>query len=112
VNHTRWKLSRERKAAKGYVEPPEVIAEREQIRLAHELGQLVHDRRAALRLTQSALGERLGVTADEVEAIELGGMLPITADLLVRLAVALEVAVDLHVVADGRNTVVFEERAA
>ncbi|WP_328501772.1 hypothetical protein OG828_18715 [Streptomyces sp. NBC_00457] len=47
-----------------------------------------------------------------MEAIELGGMLPITADLLVRLAVALEVAVDLHVVADGRNTVVFEERVA
>jgi ribosome-binding protein aMBF1 (putative translation factor) len=112
VNHTRWKLSRERKAAEGYVEPPEVVAEREQIRLAHALGQLVYDRRVALGLTQSALGERLGMTSDEVEAVELGGMLPITADLLVRLAAALDVTVDLHVVSGGDNTVVFEEHAA
>ncbi|MGV9343208.1 helix-turn-helix domain-containing protein [Streptomyces spiralis] len=112
MNHTRWKLARERKTAEGYVEPPEVIAEREQIRLAHELGQLVYDRRTALGLAQAALGERLGLTADEVEAIEVGGMLPITADLLVRLAVALDVSVDLHVVSDGGNTVGFGDHAA
>ncbi|MET9964616.1 helix-turn-helix transcriptional regulator [Streptomyces sp. NPDC006356] len=112
MNHTSWKLSRERRAAEGYVEPPEVVAEREQIRLAHALGQLVYDRRMALRLTQSALGERLSMSGDEVEAIELGGMLPITADLLVRLATALDVTVDLHVVSGGHHTVVFEEHAA
>ncbi|MFI7301079.1 hypothetical protein [Streptomyces sp. NPDC050121] len=44
--------------------------------------------------------------------VELGGMLPLTADLLVRLAAALDVTVDLRVVSDGHNTVVFEERAA
>jgi transcriptional regulator with XRE-family HTH domain len=82
VNHTRWRLSRERRAAEGHVEPPEVIAEREQIRLALELGQLVYDRRTALKLTQAALGEGLGMTADEVEAIERGGLLPLTADFL------------------------------
>ncbi|MFD5254795.1 helix-turn-helix domain-containing protein [Streptomyces bobili] len=113
MSHTRWKLSRERRAAaEGGAEPPEVVAEREQIRLAHALGQLVHDRRVALGLTQSALGRRLGMSEDEVETVELGGMLPITADLLVRLAAALDVTVDLHVVSDGHNTVVFEERAA
>jgi ribosome-binding protein aMBF1 (putative translation factor) len=112
VNHTRWKLSRERRAAQGYVEPPEVVAEREQIRLAHELGQLVYDRRIALGLTQAALGERLGMTVDEVEAVELGGMLPVTADLLVRLATALDVTVDLRLVSGGHNTVAFDDHAA
>ncbi|GAA2639843.1 helix-turn-helix domain-containing protein [Streptomyces vastus] len=72
----------------------------------------VYDRRTALGLSQSALGERLGMTADDVEAVELGGLLPVTADLLVRLAVALEVTVDVRVVSDGHNTVTFGERAA
>ncbi|MEU9172122.1 helix-turn-helix transcriptional regulator [Streptomyces sp. NPDC048420] len=112
MNHTRWKLSRERKTNEGYVEPPDVVAEREQIRLALALGQLVYDRRVTLGLTQATLGERLGMSSDDVEAVELGGMLPITADLLVRLAAALDVTVELHVVADGRNSVAFEEHAA
>ena len=112
MNHTRWKLSRDRKAAEGYVEPPEVAAEREQIRLAHDLGQLVYDRRTALGLTQAALGGRLGMTVEDVEAVELGGLLPLTADLLVRLSTALDVTVDLRVVSDGRNRVVFDDHAA
>ncbi|GHI05288.1 hypothetical protein AQI88_23365 [Streptomyces cellostaticus] len=112
MNHTRWKLSQQRKTAEGGVEPPEVVAGREQIRLAHALGQLVYDRRAALGLPQSALGERLGMSVDEVEAVELGGMLPVTVDLLVRLATALDVTVDLHVDSGGQNTVAFEEHAA
>jgi ribosome-binding protein aMBF1 (putative translation factor) len=112
VNHTGWKLSRQRRAADDCVELSEVVAEREQIRLALALGQLVYDRRVARGLTQSALGERLGMTADEVEAVELGGLLPITADLLARLAAALDVTVDLHVVPDGSNTVAFGEHAA
>ncbi|WP_225098666.1 helix-turn-helix domain-containing protein [Streptomyces sp. CoH27] len=111
MNHSRWKLS-QRKAAECRAEPPEVIAEREQIRLAHALGQLVYGRRLALGLSQAALGERLGMSADGVEAVELGGMLPVTADLLVRLATALDVTVDLHATPGGRNTVVFEEHAA
>ncbi|MFJ9740594.1 helix-turn-helix domain-containing protein [Streptomyces sp. NPDC101166] len=112
MSHTRWKSSREREAGASRAEPPDVVAEREQIRLAYALGQLVHDRRVALGLTQSALGRRLGMTEDEVESVELGGMPPLTADLLVRLAAALDVSVGLHVVSEGRNTVVFEERAA
>lgn len=72
----------------------------------------MYDRRTALGLSQAALGERLGMAAGDVETVELGGMLPVTADLLVRLAGALDVTVDLHVVADGSNTVAFGERAA
>ncbi|NEC87619.1 helix-turn-helix transcriptional regulator [Streptomyces sp. SID12501] len=112
MNHTRWRLAQERRVVEGYTEPPEVVAEREEIRLALVLGQLVYDRRTSLGLSQPALGERLGMTADAVDALEVGGMLPVTADLLVRLAGALDVTVDLHVVADGGNTVAFGERAA
>ncbi|MFJ8107339.1 helix-turn-helix domain-containing protein [Streptomyces sp. NPDC096132] len=112
MSHTRWKPTRERSAAGGGSEPPAVIAEREQIRLAYALGQLVYDRRTELGMTQDALGRRLGMTEDQVETVEVGGMLPLTADLLVRLAAALQVTVDLHVVSDGPNTLVFEERAA
>lgn len=112
MNHTRWRLARERSSVQGCLEPPEVAAEREQIRLALALGQLVYDRRTSLGLSQTALGERLGMTADAVEALELAGMLPVTAGLLARLAGALDVTVDLHVVADGGSTVAFGERAA
>ena len=112
MNHARWKRASERQASLGYTEPPGVVAEREQIRLALHLGQLVYERRVALGLSQAGLGERLAMTAEEVEAVELGGMLPVTTDLLVRLAAALRVAVDLHVMADGSNTVAFGEDAA
>jgi hypothetical protein len=56
------------------------------------------------------------MSADDVEAVELGGMLPLTADLLVRLSTALDVVVDLHVVvvvvAEGHNRVVFDDHVA
>lgn len=43
-----------------------------------------------------ALGERLGMTIDVVEVLELGGMLPVVVGLLARLAGALVGAVNLH----------------
>ncbi|NUU25774.1 MAG: helix-turn-helix domain-containing protein [Streptomycetaceae bacterium] len=100
MNHSRWQTARER-ALRGEVEPPHITAEREQIRLAMALGQLVYDRRAELGLSEDALATRLGATADDVEAIELGGVVPVTAELLLTLATALEVAVDLHLTPSG-----------
>jgi ribosome-binding protein aMBF1 (putative translation factor) len=91
VNHSRWRPVRDRKS-----EPPEVVAEREQIRFAFRLGQLVYDRRTALGLSRSAPAERLGVTVDEVEAVELGGMLPLAADLLAGLEAALGLDLTAH----------------
>lgn len=112
MNHTRWKLTRERRLAEGYVEPPEVRVEREQIRLAMALGQLVHDRRTELGLSQGGLAERLGMSADDVDSIEVGGVLPVTSELLVRLAAALEVAVDVHLSPAGGTAVSFDAHAA
>lgn len=110
MSHSRWRTARERALASD-VESPAVTAQREQIRLAMDLGQLVHDRRRALGLSEAELAMRLGVDADEVEAIEVGGVIPLTSDMLMGLATALDVSVDLHVASDG-TAVRFGERAA
>lgn len=112
MNHARWKLAHERKLAEGYTEPPEVVLEREQIRLAMALGQLVHDRRVELGLSHAELASRLNVSAEDVDAIEVGGVLPVTSDLLVRLATALRVAVDVHLDPSGDAAVTFDAHAA
>nr|WP_269676118.1 helix-turn-helix transcriptional regulator [Kitasatospora mediocidica] len=44
-------------------------------------------------LSEDELAVRLGTTADEVEHIEVGGVLPVTSDLLLRLAAVLDVSV-------------------
>ncbi|MFF4251489.1 hypothetical protein ACFY1L_09795 [Streptomyces sp. NPDC001663] len=44
------------------------------------------------------MSERLGMTAGDVETIELGGLPPLTVDLLIRLSTVLDLAVDLRVV--------------
>ncbi|MFI0742163.1 helix-turn-helix domain-containing protein [Streptomyces sp. NPDC021100] len=111
MNHTRWRLARETEMRHGHSEPPAVIAEREQIRLAMALGQLVYDRRTALGLSEDDLAARLGTTAEEVEHIEVGGVLPMTSDLLLRLAAALDVTVDVHLAPTG-SEVTFETDAA
>ncbi len=111
MNHIRWRLTREKKVTEGLVEPPAITAEREQIRLAMALGQLVHDRRRELGLTEHDLAARLDATTDDVEAIETGGMLPVTSDLLLRLAAALEVSVDVHLAPTG-TAVSFDSHAA
>ena len=112
MNHARWKLTRENKLTEGYTEPPAVTAEREQIRLAMALGQLVYDRRTELGLSQGDLAGRLGVSADEVDSIEVGGVLPVTSELLARLATALEVGVDVHLAPSGGTAVSFDKHAA
>ncbi|GAA3792511.1 MULTISPECIES: helix-turn-helix domain-containing protein [Streptomyces] len=57
--------------------------------LAKHLGQLVHDRRAALGLSQAELAERCGMKQPQISRIEGGGTVP-TIPLLRRLADALE----------------------
>ncbi|MER5914267.1 helix-turn-helix transcriptional regulator [Streptomyces sp. NPDC001982] len=57
--------------------------------LAKHLGQLVHDRRTALGLSQAELAERCGMKQPQISRIEGGGTVP-TIPLLRRLADALE----------------------
>ncbi|MFD5318977.1 transcriptional regulator [Streptomyces sp. NPDC127098] len=101
MNYSRWKLAGAHGVTERRVEPPEVEAEREQIRLLMALGQAVHDRRVTMALPEDELADRLGVTVDEVEGVELGDpdtFRPTSLDLLAR---ALEARVDLRVVPGG-----------
>ncbi|PVC98669.1 XRE family transcriptional regulator [Streptomyces sp. CS014] len=53
--------------------------------LARELGQLVHDRRIELGLSQAGLAERCGMKQPQISRLEGGGTVP-TLPLLRRLA--------------------------
>jgi ribosome-binding protein aMBF1 (putative translation factor) len=110
MNHTRWKLTRERAIIDGTAESPEVQAVRAEIRLAFDLGQAVHDRRLELGISQTELARRAGMTQPQVSKLELGGTVP-TLPLLARLAKALDTS--LNIAMDGdTSTVVFTPHAA
>ncbi|MFI1014679.1 helix-turn-helix transcriptional regulator [Streptomyces sp. NPDC020965] len=110
MNHTRWKLSRERATAEDRQGMSEVEAVRTEIRMAFDLGQAVYDRRAELGISQSELARRASMTQPQVSKLELGGTVP-TLPLLARLAKALDAS--LNIALDGDNsTVVFTGHAA
>jgi ribosome-binding protein aMBF1 (putative translation factor) len=90
VNHAEWKTRRHRKllgeAAEENTEYDRLYEEAE---LAHDLGQLVYDRRTSLGLSQTELAERRGMKQPQISRIEGGGTVP-TIPLLRRLARALD----------------------
>ena len=110
MNHSRWKLARERAVAEGSTEAPEVEAMRTEIRMAFDLGQAVYDRRAELGISQTELARRASMTQPQVSKLELGGTVP-TLPLLARLAKALDAS--LNIALDGdTSSVVFTAHAA
>ncbi|SNT66029.1 Helix-turn-helix domain-containing protein [Asanoa hainanensis] len=66
----------------------------EEARAALLLGQMVHDRRTELGLTQGELAERAGMTQPQLSRLESGGATP-TVPLLARLAAALDAELDI-----------------
>jgi transcriptional regulator with XRE-family HTH domain len=94
---TRWAVPGEHR------EHPEYTAAGK--RLA--FGQAVYDRRAQLGLSEAGLAARTGLNADQVEAIETGGVAP-TLALIERLAPALDAAVRLD--PDAQVPIRFEAR--
>ncbi|WP_055532831.1 helix-turn-helix domain-containing protein [Streptomyces graminilatus] len=94
MNHTRWKLARERKLTEGDNESPEVRAERAEIRLAMAFAKAVYDRRTQLGLTQTQLAERAGLNQAKVSRIEGADAVP-TLPLLRRLALALDASLNI-----------------
>ncbi|MFE4590626.1 helix-turn-helix domain-containing protein [Streptomyces laurentii] len=90
MNHSEWKTRRHREllgeAAKNNPEYDRLYEEAE---LAHDLGQMVYDRRTALGLSQTELADRCGMRRLRISRIEGGGIVP-TIPLLRRLARALD----------------------
>jgi transcriptional regulator with XRE-family HTH domain len=66
----------------------------EEARASLMLGQMVHDRRVELGLTQAELAERADMTQPQLSRLESGGATP-TVPLLARLAAALNADLDI-----------------
>lgn len=82
--HVRWERTGADEHAAAY----------EEARAALLLGQMVHDRRMELGLTQAELAGRAGMTQPQLSRLESGGATP-TVPLLARLAAALSADLDI-----------------
>ena len=90
MNHAEWKTRRRRALLGESVEDnAEYDRLYEEAELAHDLGQLVYDRRTALGLSQTELAEHCGMQRLQISRIEGGGTMP-TIPLLRCLARALD----------------------
>ncbi|MBT2525439.1 helix-turn-helix transcriptional regulator [Streptomyces sp. ISL-99] len=110
MNHTRWKLARERTLTEGYAEPPEAAAERAEIRLAMAFAKAVYDRRKELGLSQAEVAARAGLTQAKVSRVEGADTVP-TLTLLRRLAHALNASLNIAL-DDDHEEVAFVARPA
>ncbi|MER7748282.1 helix-turn-helix transcriptional regulator [Streptomyces bacillaris] len=97
MNHSAWRTRRTRKLLGEEVE--ESIAYTE---AGHSfaLGQAVHDRRAALGLSQTELARRAGMSQPQISNIEGGDSVP-TLALLSRLATALDASLTIDLDGDA-----------
>lgn len=84
TRHVRWERTGADEHAAAY----------EEARAALLLGQMVHDRRVELGLTQAELAEKAGMTQPQLSRLESGGATP-TVPLLARLATALKADLDI-----------------
>ncbi|MEU2982280.1 helix-turn-helix transcriptional regulator [Streptomyces hirsutus] len=101
MNHAEWKTRRHRKLlSEAADDNPEYDRLYEEAELAHDLGQMVYDRRTALGLSQTELAERCGMKQPQISRIEGGGTVP-TIPLLRRLARALDADLTINLVPHG-----------
>ena|SRR2546423_8768137 len=111
MEHSRWKLARERKLADGYREPPEVEQERQENRLAMALAKAVYDRRTELGLSQTELAARTGLTQAKISRIECSDTVP-TLPLLAKLAKGLDASLNIAIDADDAQVTLVAHKAA
>lgn len=107
MNHSTWRTRRARQAAGEAVEYDQEYID---ARLAGDLGQAVHDRRVELRMSQTELAERAGMTQPQVSRLEGGDTVP-TLPLLRRLAKALDGSLNVAI-DEGDSRVTFTPHAA
>jgi transcriptional regulator with XRE-family HTH domain len=84
TRHVRWERTGADEHAAAY----------EEARASLMLGQMVHDRRVEVGLTQAELAERADMTQPQLSRLESGGATP-TVPLLARLAAALNADLDI-----------------
>lgn len=111
MNHTRWRLARERKAAEGFTEPEAVTEARREIRLSMALAQAVYNRRTELDLTQAGLAARAGLTQTKISRIEGSDTVP-TLPLLAKLATALDATLNIALDNDDSQVTFTAHRTA
>lgn len=101
MNHAEWRTRRHRTLlGEAVEESPEYDRLYEESELAHDLGQLVYDRRTRLGLSQTELAERCGMRQPQISRIEGGGTMP-TIPLLRRLARALDADLTIDLTPHG-----------
>jgi transcriptional regulator with XRE-family HTH domain len=84
ARHVRWERPGAEEHAAAY----------EEARASLMLGQMVHDRRVELGLTQVELAVRAGMTQPQLSRLESGGASP-TVPLLARIAAALNADLEI-----------------
>ncbi|WP_042403169.1 helix-turn-helix domain-containing protein [Streptacidiphilus carbonis] len=111
MEHSRWKLARERELAEGYTESAEVQEERQEHRLSMALAKVVYDRRIELGLSQTELAARTGLTQGKISRIEGSDTVP-TLPLLAKLAKGLDASLNIAIDADTAQVTLSAHRAA
>ncbi|WP_031515962.1 helix-turn-helix domain-containing protein [Streptomyces sp. NRRL F-5123] len=112
MNHSEWRTRRHRLLSGEHLDAdPEYDRVYEEAGLAMTLGKAVYDRRRQLGLSEADLAERMHTTTDEIEGIETATELPPIA-VIMRLARALDLTVDMHLAAGDKPTVTIVSPAA
>ncbi|GAB2925657.1 helix-turn-helix domain-containing protein [Streptomyces heilongjiangensis] len=112
MNHSEWRTRRHRRLLGEHLDAdPEYDRVYEEAGLAMTLGKAVYDRRKQLGLSEADLAERMHVDVDDIEGIETATELPPIA-VIMRLARALDLTVDVHLAGGGEPTVTIVAPAA
>ncbi|MEU6319315.1 helix-turn-helix transcriptional regulator [Streptomyces sp. NPDC047009] len=112
MNHSEWRTRRHRQILGNRLDAdPEYDRVYEETGLAITLGQAVYDRRKQLGLSEADLAERMHIDTAEIESIETGTELPPIA-VIMRLARALDLTVDMHLEPGAEPTVTIVPPAA
>ncbi|MET9345570.1 helix-turn-helix domain-containing protein [Streptomyces termitum] len=112
MNHNEWRTRRHRRLLGEHLDAdPEYDRVYEEAGLAMTLGKAVYDRRKQLGLSEADLAERMHVDVDDIEGIETATELPPIA-VIMRLARALDLTVDVHLAGGDEPTVTIVAPAA
>ncbi|CAM5662596.1 MULTISPECIES: helix-turn-helix domain-containing protein [Streptomyces] len=96
MNHSRWRLAREKALTGEDGRSPELKELDREISLSMALAQVVYDRRKALGLSQEQLARSCGLTQAKISRIEGSDTVP-TLPLLAKLAKGLNASLNIAI---------------